>query len=187
MSVYCDSLEFVTMVCGGCGVPWGMEKTYYDLRREDHKSWHCPNGCQRHFTGETEAQKLRRELDRKTQMIDAANQRAARLERQRDDVAKAHKRMRDRIRNGVCPCCNRTFQNLLRHMQTEHADQPPLRTLREAYGLTQANLADEIGVTNGHISAAERSRPVPSYAQHAIDSWVERQAPAIKQIKDTTP
>lgn len=181
MSVYCDSIEFVTITCYSCKMPFGMSRAFYEARRKDHKDFTCPAGHEQHFTGKSEEEKLREEVERKGQMLDAAQQRAHRLERQRDDVTKAHKRMRDRIRNGVCPCCNRTFQNLLRHMQTEHADQPPLRTLREAYGLTQANLADEIGVTNGHISAAERGKPVASYAQHAIDSWVDRQAPAIKE------
>jgi DNA-binding transcriptional regulator YiaG len=181
MSVYCDSIEFVTITCCECRMPFGMSRSFYDAKRKDHKTFTCPAGHEQHFTGKSEEDKLREEVERKTQMIDAANQRAHRLERQRDDVAKAHKRMRDRIRNGVCPCCNRTFQNLLRHMQTEHSDQPPLRTLREAYGLTQANLADEIGVTTGHVSAAERGKPVVAYAQHAIDSWVDRQAPAMKK------
>lgn len=25
-----------------------------------------------------------------------------------------------RVKNGVCPCCNRSFQNLKRHMNTKH-------------------------------------------------------------------
>jgi len=181
MSVYCDSIEFVTITCCNCRMPFGMSRAFYNARSNDHKLFYCPAGHDQYFSGKSEAEKLREEVERKSQMIDAANQRASRLERQRDDVAKAHKRMRERIRNGVCPCCNRTFQNLLRHMQTEHGDQPPLRTLREAYGLTQANLADEIGVTMGHISAAERGKSVTAYAQSAIETWVERQAPAMKK------
>lgn len=31
-------------------------------------------------------------------------------------------RTRNRIAAGVCPCCNRTFQNLADHMRTLHAD-----------------------------------------------------------------
>jgi hypothetical protein len=29
-------------------------------------------------------------------------------------------RMANRIKHGVCPCCNRTFLNLQRHMTTQH-------------------------------------------------------------------
>jgi hypothetical protein len=28
--------------------------------------------------------------------------------------------MRKRIQSGVCPCCNRTFENLGRHMKSKH-------------------------------------------------------------------
>jgi DNA repair exonuclease SbcCD ATPase subunit len=31
-------------------------------------------------------------------------------------------RIKNRASNGVCPCCNRTFQNLARHMHTKHPD-----------------------------------------------------------------
>lgn len=181
MSKYVDDVEFATEQCCNCGMAFAVTADFQKRRRDDHKQFYCPAGHQQFYNGKTEAQKLREELERKGQMLDAANQRAARIERQRNDVAKAHMRMRDRIKNGVCPCCNRTFQNLLQHMRTEHNGQLPLRTLREAYGLTQAALADEIGVTAGQVSAAERGKPVGLYAQTTIDSWVERQAPAIKE------
>jgi hypothetical protein len=29
-----------------------------------------------------------------------------------------------RIGNGVCPCCNRSFTNLRRHMTTKHPEYP---------------------------------------------------------------
>lgn len=29
-------------------------------------------------------------------------------------------RIKNRVGNGVCPCCNRSFGNLHRHMQTKH-------------------------------------------------------------------
>ena len=181
MSVYCDSIEFVTITCCECRMPFGMSRSFYDARRKDHRTFTCPAGHDQHFTGKSEADKLREQLERKDQMLEAAHQRADKMERQRNDVAKAHKRMRDRIKNGVCPCCNRTFQNLLRHMQTEHSDQPALRTLREAYGLTQASLADEIGVRMDHVSAAERGKHIAAYAQNAIDEWIEQQAPQHKE------
>lgn len=75
----------------------------------------------------------------------------------------------------MCPCCNRTFQNLLRHMQTEHQGELTLRAFREAFGMTQGALAQEIGVSQAHISAAERGKSVAQYAQWAIDSWMARQ------------
>ena len=31
-------------------------------------------------------------------------------------------RMKNRIKVGVCPCCNRTFQDLAKHMASQHKD-----------------------------------------------------------------
>lgn len=179
MSVYCDSIEFVTVSCGhdDCSLMFGMPRPFYDARRRDHKTWYCPNGHARVFTGKSETEKLRDELERKEQMLDAAQQRAIKVERQRNEVTRAHQRMRARIQNGVCPCCNRTFQNLLMHMQTEHPEQKTLRSLREAYGLTQSTLAQEIGISPVYVSGFENDKHIPAYAENRINEWVQSQAP----------
>lgn len=31
-------------------------------------------------------------------------------------------RLKNRAAHGVCPCCNRTFQQLARHMSAKHPD-----------------------------------------------------------------
>ena len=31
-------------------------------------------------------------------------------------------RIKKRVANGVCPCCNRTFKDLAAHMSTQHPD-----------------------------------------------------------------
>lgn len=33
--------------------------------------------------------------------------------------------MKNRVANGVCPCCNRHFENLERHMKGQHPDFQP--------------------------------------------------------------
>lgn len=121
-----DDLEFHT--CGECGIRFGAPKTFFDARRADSKmSWHCPNGHVRVFR-ESEADKLRRERDR-------LKQETARLEQgiqwQREQREAAERRvsaargqitkLKKRAANGVCPCCNRTFVDLQRHMATKHS------------------------------------------------------------------
>lgn len=46
---------------------------------------------------------------------------------QQDHEATRAKLVRDRARfaNGVCPCCNRSFENVARHMRTQHPDYDP--------------------------------------------------------------
>jgi DNA-binding XRE family transcriptional regulator len=176
MSVYVDSIELVTHTCGKCGVVFAMSREFQDARKKDRQTWYCPNGDPRVFTGKTEAEKLREELERQRQITDAEQARASRLQQERDQATRAHGRMRQRVFNGVCPCCNRTFQNLLQHMKTEHEGEVSIATLRQAFGMTQTQVAKEVGVTPFYVSLYERGRPVPGYAKKALDSWTESQA-----------
>ena len=180
MTKYIDSIEFATELCCECGIAFAFTADFQRRRVDDHEFFYCPAGHKQHYTGQTEAMKLRTELERNMQMLEAEQARAAKALQERDEVTRAHQRMRVRIQNGVCPCCNRTFQNLLQHMQTEHAALPTLKVLREAYGLTQAALANEVGVSPYHVSLREHERPVPAYAEKALNSWVTRQSTKAK-------
>lgn len=177
MSAFVDTLRFETEICYKCGIPFAMTADFQKRRRDDHGTFYCPAGHGQHYNGKTEEQKLREEVERQRQMRDAEEARRLRVEQERDQVSRAHTRMRARVMNGVCPCCNRTFQNLMRHMQTEHAGEMNLRTLRTAFGMSQVAVAKEIGVTNVYVSLHERGKPVPAYARIAIDAWINRQAP----------
>lgn len=175
MSRYVDNIEFVTELCCACGIPFAMTADFMRRRRNDHKEFYCPNGHRQWYSGKTEAQKLREELERKQRALEAEAGRAMALERQRDKVSRSYAKMRERVKNGVCPCCNRTFQNLMQHMKTQHpeyGERQMLRVMRDTYGLTQQAVADEIGVSPAYVSLYERERPVPAYAVIKISEWV---------------
>lgn len=77
--------------------------------------------------GETEADKLRRERDRLAQRVaekddEIARQRSLReaAERQLSATKGIVTRIKNRVSRGVCPCCNRSFTNLARHMAGKH-------------------------------------------------------------------
>ncbi len=176
MSTFAAGIEFYVEHCCNCRMPFAMTMDLQRARRDDHKSFYCPQGHGQHYTGPSEAEKLRGEVERQKQMREAEEARRRKIEAERDDVARAHNRMRVRVMNGVCPCCNRTFQNLMAHMKTEHAGEFNLRTLRTAFGMSQAAVASEIGITGVYVSQHERGKPVPAYAKRAIDSWIDRQA-----------
>lgn len=53
---------FREVSCCNCGIVFGIEKEYDDLLRKEHKTFHCPNGHAQHYTGETEEQRLKKEL-----------------------------------------------------------------------------------------------------------------------------
>jgi hypothetical protein len=108
--------------CCSCGVEFASP--LLAKRREDGKLFYCPNGHQQHFTDTTEL-RLQRELENTKRDLDwQRSQRETaekRLIAQRGQTTKAKNKLK-RVSNGVCPCCNRTFQNLMRHMDTKHPE-----------------------------------------------------------------
>jgi len=105
-------------------------------RRKDRNWFYCPNGHQQHYTGKSEADKLREQLDAERRQRQRAEQsvamhaddaKAARDEaehqRRRANGYKGHAaKITKRAKAGVCPCCNRHFTALERHMSTQHPD-----------------------------------------------------------------
>lgn len=117
VSVYTTvSLEVQT--CVTCGVHFGVPIELDRKLRENHKGFYCVNGHVQYYTGESEAEKLRRELKRKEQEV--ADQVRAKLLAQ-SELDAAQRKLK-RVAKGVCPCCNRTFANLHKHMTTKHPE-----------------------------------------------------------------
>jgi hypothetical protein len=117
----------------GCGHSFYMTQWHYEETMRTKRGWYCPVcGISRVWKGKSEEAKLKEELAaeqkrREWHERNAANERAARekSERSAPAIRGAATRTRNRIKNGVCPCCNRTFSNLLRHMGTEHPEFNP--------------------------------------------------------------
>ena len=115
--------------CCTCGMTFAMPGDFKQRRRDDHEWFYCPAGHEQHYAGKSDAEKLRDELARK--------ERALVWERSRRDMAQAeakhmravanghkgaHQRTKNRVAKGVCPCCNRSFVNLAKHMSGQHPD-----------------------------------------------------------------
>ncbi len=123
------ALSFESITCGGCGVAYAMTSTFIEARRADHKTFYCPNGCQRAYLGKTKAEELQEQLDRANRAIQFQKDQRAMLEKSnaalRGQVTKNKNKLvavSDSIAKGVCPCCNRSFENLRRHMASKHPD-----------------------------------------------------------------
>jgi len=128
--------EFVTCVCAQCNVVFGLTPETDRVLRQSSAGFKCPFGHPLVFSkGESEADKLRRERDRLKQenarldeerhgawaTANAQLERARTAERQAAAARGQVTKLKKRAANGVCPCCNRTFANLQRHMATKHA------------------------------------------------------------------
>lgn len=117
--------ELVTEECCNCHTLFAMSKDLRDrLLGEDRgKYFYCPQGHSQHYTGESEAQKLKRQLaDANQRNSDLASRVMSANVAKGKAEAKA-KRLLKRVRAGVCPHCNRTFTQLARHIECKHPDK----------------------------------------------------------------
>lgn len=140
-------VELLEKVCPICGVVYGLERSFYEWRSngsapDNRKGWHCPNGCSLVVT-KSKAAKLEEELAAERRRRQSAEQNVAYYqdraehERRRANGYKGHAtRMTKRAKAGVCPCCNRTFKQLARHMATQHPTFTPIEIDQMPQGAT---------------------------------------------------
>lgn len=55
-------MELVTVECATCYMPFGMTKTTQDRLRKCHNAFYCPSGHVNYYSGETQEEKLRKQL-----------------------------------------------------------------------------------------------------------------------------
>jgi DNA repair exonuclease SbcCD ATPase subunit len=132
--------KLITETCSGCGILYAMPEEFQKERLADKRAFYCPNGHQQNYTGKSETQKLREQLDEERRQRQHAQQQIeyeAQLRRQESERAdrernrangyKGHAtRITKRAKAGVCPCCNRSFENLRRHMASRHPQFTPM-------------------------------------------------------------
>ena len=111
----------ITAIDLGCGHRVYLADDFIEQRKRDHKSFYC-NVCgeYRHWPQESDLEKLRGRLATTQDMLDTARQQRDHAERRRRGEKAAKTRIKNRIANGVCPCCQRSFKDLHRHMQNKH-------------------------------------------------------------------
>jgi len=108
--------------CITCGISFGVPLDWDKRRRHDHKLFYCPNGHQQRYTGENEEEKLKKENARLAQKSRLLQHSLDSTERSRRAQKGQVTRIKNRIAKGVCPCCNRQFKNLHRHMENKHPE-----------------------------------------------------------------
>lgn len=127
MATTTHTITLTLIECPNCGVSFGITTDYEKRRRDDHRKFYCPQGhnMSYHYESDTERARKQRDRARDAQVIaDRRATQAVQLQRCAERSAAAHKghltRAKNRIKNGVCPCCNRSFQNVERHMASQH-------------------------------------------------------------------
>ena len=116
---YTKTITMITEHCCNCGVIFGITSDMQDDLKNTKKQFYCPNGHSQHYTGKSDSQKLKElesDLQRKKQELEIEKRNRISAEHMAEKLNKKLKR----VHNGVCPCCNRSFENLRRHMETKH-------------------------------------------------------------------
>jgi hypothetical protein len=115
--------------CGSCAVWHTIPEVVYNNCRREGGFWHCPNGHERGYRkGEEERERdlIRQERDRLKQDAARLADEIAAEKKRADEAEKRVIQIRRRAAAGVCPCCNRTFVNVQRHMKSKHPNVVPL-------------------------------------------------------------
>lgn len=112
------SITLAEINCGLCGATYAINERYRQQCYDHGRSWNCPY-CKANWGYQgSEIDRLKKQLQEKTELQERTLSRLNESERERE---KANKR----TKAGVCPCCNRTFKQLARHMETKHKDFKP--------------------------------------------------------------
>lgn len=125
---YTETLVVVQCWCGtNHGVPEGLRAYQLRMHRDGGEvpSIYCPHGHAHSPAGPGKAAELAAELER----AQAARARAVAAREQAEASARAYKgvatRAKRRAAAAVCPCCNRSFVQLRRHLETKHPEYRP--------------------------------------------------------------
>ena len=118
-----------TVECAACCMPFAVPKRFITDRRNDHQTFFCPWGHRNVFTGASEAELLKAELEQERRRIEFLKREKEQVKNElhgaKIQLSKTKNqlaRTKHRVGNGVCPCCNRTFVKLGQHMKTKHPD-----------------------------------------------------------------
>lgn len=109
--------------CGSCGIPFGVPDSFIAERKDDHRTWYCPNGHSRYYPAESDAEKYQR-------LYKAAQDDKARLRAERDQVEASRRawkgqatRARKAVLAGQCPFCGQHLRDIERHVSRMHTDE----------------------------------------------------------------
>lgn len=122
---FTETVKLEKVDCGQCGGTYALNGRFVRERVERGGFWNCPYCKTSWGYNESENSKLKKELEQTQIAARQAKCRELEERLRREDTEKKLSKVKCRVKNGVCPCCNRSFTNLRRHMATKHKDYKP--------------------------------------------------------------
>lgn len=134
MSTFVMGVEYVQVSCGGgdngrCDLQFAMTEEFYRTTKCTGQTWYCPKGHGRVWGGATTETQLADAKAREVALQDQLSAAIRDAEAARVELLRIHAR----IANGVCPCCQRSFDNVRRHIASKHPDFATPSTVVKKY------------------------------------------------------
>lgn len=122
-NTFVETITLEKITAGCCGGTFALSAKFIETKKREGGGFHCPYCGQERGWWKSETDKLKEQLEQKNRELTSAKTETLRanhlLIEEREAKVAAEKKLK-RVGKGVCPCCNRTFQNLGRHMATKH-------------------------------------------------------------------
>jgi hypothetical protein len=117
--------QTLVVVTCWCGMRHAIPKELDEFCHREHRDGkshtvYCPLGHTYSIAGEGESKRLARELAQERAKHDQTKAALRSADTALVSERKKSASVAKRVGNGVCPCCNRSFVNLQRHMKTKH-------------------------------------------------------------------
>jgi hypothetical protein len=136
-----SEIEIMVVACATCFVPFGISAELQEKRQNDHEAFYCPSGHDNYYSGPSQYERRAKEAEQAQLAAQAKLNEERHLRLVAENALKKEtqkrKKIEKRIAAGVCPCCNRTFEDLQKHMQTKHKGYAPIGS-GSAGSLTEA-------------------------------------------------
>jgi DNA repair exonuclease SbcCD ATPase subunit len=117
--------ELVVTSCW-CGIHVAIpDDLYKEARRNHQKNVYCPLGHSFVYGGDTEAQKLKRQLEWATDTLASERARADGAEASLRTTKGHVTRLRKQVLAGECPICGQHLRDLARHVNRMHPEEDP--------------------------------------------------------------
>lgn len=122
---YTESLTLEKTICCACGMVFAVPKDWIQSKRDLAGSFWCPNGHALNYQ-QSESDRLKKQLEIKERELRESKCETLKqqqlLNSETASRLKSERKLK-RVSKGVCPCCNRSFANLARHMESKHSHE----------------------------------------------------------------
>ncbi len=118
-------IEFIQIECADCNQSFAITKTLWKRRKEDHKTFYCPDGHSNYYPQKTELEKTKEELYRAQRSRDWYESLAAERRRSMSSLKGQITKTKNKLVKGNCPECDEHFEDLAKHIQCKHPEFMP--------------------------------------------------------------